>query len=174
VGIAPVEDPKLVVAVMIDEPKGVRVGGVVAAPVFARVAAAQLARHDILTEPEIAPPGMPAAPKPPLPALQLRAEAGPAAPPALLAVDRADEEAEQDGALRVERLAGQLLVPDFSGRSPGEVRRAIAGSGLQVELLGEGTAVGQDPAPGTILAGSGVLRVRFARSAAAGVGSQGL
>jgi hypothetical protein len=89
------------------------------------------------------------------------------------ALDRADEEEEGDGALRVERLAGQLLVPDFSGRSLDEVRRAIAGTGLRVELLGEGTAVGQQPAPGTILAGSGVLRIRFAPRLAAGLGGQG-
>ena len=176
VGIAPVEDPKLVIAVMIDEPTGVRVGGVVAAPVFARVAAAQLAVHDILTEPEVAPPGMPAAPKPPLPAPQLRAEAPPAPAPTMprvTAPDRAQDEQERNGALRVERLAGQLLVPDFSGRSLDEVRRAIAGTGLRVELLGEGTAVGQEPAPGTILAGSGVLRVRFAPRLASGLGGQG-
>jgi membrane peptidoglycan carboxypeptidase len=172
VGVAPVEDPKLVIAVMIDEPKGVRVGGVVAATVFARLAAAQLAAHDILTEPEIAPPGAPAAP---LPVPQLRA-AAPAPGPALAALalpDRADEEEAQDGALRVERLAGQLLVPDFTGRSLDDVRRATAGTGLRVELLGDGTAVGQDPAPGTIVAGGGVLRVRFARRLAAGLGAQG-
>ena len=176
VGIAPVEDPKLVIAVMIDEPKGVRVGGVVAAPIFARVAAVQLAGLDILTEPVIAPPGMPAAPKPPLPAPQLRADAPPAAGPAarVAARDRADDAEARERALRVERLAGQLLVPDFSGRSLDEVRRATAGTGLRIELLGEGTAVGQDPAPGTILAGSGVLRVRFAPRMAAGLGGRGL
>ncbi|MEK9776305.1 MAG: penicillin-binding transpeptidase domain-containing protein, partial [Quisquiliibacterium sp.] len=38
VGFAPVSDPRLVVAVMIDEPvKGKHFGGVVAAPVFSRI-----------------------------------------------------------------------------------------------------------------------------------------
>jgi cell division protein FtsI (penicillin-binding protein 3) len=38
VGLAPASDPRLVVAVMIDEPSaGQHFGGVVAAPVFARI-----------------------------------------------------------------------------------------------------------------------------------------
>jgi cell division protein FtsI (penicillin-binding protein 3) len=168
VGVAPIEDPKLVIAVMIDEPKGVRVGGVVAAPVFARVAAAQLARYDIMTEPETAPATPPA--EPGLPAEQLRAEARPPAATELAAADRAATHPSRESGLRVEQLGEQLLVPDFSGRSLDEVRRATAGTRLRVELLGEGSAVGQDPAPGTILANRGVVRVRFAT----GFAGQGL
>jgi cell division protein FtsI (penicillin-binding protein 3) len=175
VGIAPVEDPKLAMAVMIDEPKGVRVGGYVAAPVFARVAAAQLARHDILTEPVMPAPGTPAEAHPALPAPQLEADARPLpAPDAPLALghDPALEEEASDAHLRVEQLGHQLLVPDFSGRSLAEVRRATAGTGLLVEIDGEGTAIEQDPAPGTILDGSGsVVRVRFGGP---GLASQGL
>lgn len=37
VGIAPIDDPKIIVAVMIDEPKGAYFGGVIAAPVFSSV-----------------------------------------------------------------------------------------------------------------------------------------
>jgi cell division protein FtsI (penicillin-binding protein 3) len=175
VGVAPVEDPKLAIAVMIDEPKGVRVGGYVAAPVFARVAAAQLARHDILTEPVMPAPGQPAEEQPELPAPQLHADAGALSPPnAPLALggDPSLEEAPADADVRVERLDGQLLVPDFSGRSPAEVMRAAAGTGLHVETDGEGTAIAQDPAPGTILdASRSVVRVRFG---GAGLASQGL
>jgi membrane peptidoglycan carboxypeptidase len=174
VGVAPVEDPKLVIAVMIDEPRGVRVGGVVAAPVFARVAAAQLARYDILTEPVIAPPGLPAkplAPAPPLPQLRAETKPAPAVPPAR--VDLAAEEAPMDAHLRVEQLGDALLVPDFTGRTLDEVRRATAGTRLRVELSGEGSVVGQDPAPGTILARSGKVRVRFAPARSASLAGQG-
>jgi cell division protein FtsI (penicillin-binding protein 3) len=175
VGIAPVEDPKLVIAVMIDEPKGVRVGGYVAAPVFARVAAAQLARHDILTEPVLPAPGTPAETKPELPAPQLRADARPLPAldaPLALGSDPALEEAVSDARLRVEQLGRQFLVPDFSGRSLAEVRHATAGTGLQIEIDGEGTAIEQDPAPGTILDAAGsVVRVRFGGP---GLASQGL
>jgi cell division protein FtsI (penicillin-binding protein 3) len=175
VGVAPAEDPKLAMAVMIDEPKGVRVGGYVAAPVFARVAAAQLARHDILTEPVVPAPGTPEGARPALPAPQLRADARPLpAPDAPLALghDPALEEEPEDAHLRVESLGRQLLVPDFSGRSVAEVLRAAAGTGLQLVTDGEGTAVAQDPAPGTILDGPrSVVRVRFGGP---GLASQGL
>ena len=42
VGFAPVSDPRIVVAVMIDEPSGAHYGGIVAAPVFAQISAASL------------------------------------------------------------------------------------------------------------------------------------
>ncbi|MGZ8255040.1 MAG: peptidoglycan D,D-transpeptidase FtsI family protein [Burkholderiaceae bacterium] len=42
VGFAPVSNPRIVVAVMIDEPSGAHYGGIVAAPVFAQISAASL------------------------------------------------------------------------------------------------------------------------------------
>src|SRR6185369_17648481 len=39
-GFLPVEDPRVVIVVMIDEPKGMHFGGVVAAPVFKAIAEA--------------------------------------------------------------------------------------------------------------------------------------
>jgi cell division protein FtsI (penicillin-binding protein 3) len=42
VGIAPIDAPRLVIAVMIDEPSGSYYGGAVAGPVFAAVAAGSL------------------------------------------------------------------------------------------------------------------------------------
>lgn len=61
VGLVPADDPELAIVVAIDEPKGLlHSGGMVAAPLFARVAAAQLARRHIVTEPApIAPPPPP-------------------------------------------------------------------------------------------------------------------
>ena len=54
VGAAPADAPRFVVAAMVDEPRGfVHPGGATAAPLFARVAAAALARDGILTEPEL-------------------------------------------------------------------------------------------------------------------------
>ena len=61
IGVVPAEDPELVIVVALDEPMGpFHGGGEVAAPLFARVAAAQLARRGILTEPApIAAPRLP-------------------------------------------------------------------------------------------------------------------
>lgn len=61
VGVVPADDPELAIVVAVDEPAGyLHTGGMIAAPLFARVAAAQLARRGIITEPEpIAPPPPP-------------------------------------------------------------------------------------------------------------------
>jgi len=61
VGLVPADDPELAIVVAIDEPKTfLHTGGMIAAPLFAEVAAAQLALRGIVTEPEpIAPPPPP-------------------------------------------------------------------------------------------------------------------
>jgi hypothetical protein len=60
-------------------------------------------------------------------------------------------------------LDDRLLLPDFSGLSTDEVERATTRIGLQVEMRGQGRAVSQYPAPGTILAGAmRHVSVRFA------------
>lgn len=50
VGFAPVQDPQLVVAVMVDEPRPAYYGGVVAAPVFSEVMASALATRRVLPD----------------------------------------------------------------------------------------------------------------------------
>jgi cell division protein FtsI (penicillin-binding protein 3) len=50
VGVAPMDDPRLVVAVMVDSPKGVYYGGAVAAPVFAEVMHASLLARRIVPD----------------------------------------------------------------------------------------------------------------------------
>jgi cell division protein FtsI (penicillin-binding protein 3) len=52
IGAAPIDAPRIVVVAMIEEPRGVgHTGGATAAPLFARAAAAALARQDIRTQP---------------------------------------------------------------------------------------------------------------------------
>jgi len=72
IGIVPADDPELAIVVALDEPAGaVHTGGGAAAPLFARVAAAQLGRRGIATEPA------PIAPAPPPPATRLvRSDSG--------------------------------------------------------------------------------------------------
>ena len=123
VGVAPIEDPKLVIAVMIDEPQGVRVGGVVAAPVFARVAAAQLARYDIMTEPEMAPPKPPAAPALPGPQLR-RCRTLPRRPPRRRSAAAPREHAPARGAARRAAAGARLLRPEPRRGAPRHRRHA--------------------------------------------------
>jgi len=136
VGLAPADDPRVAIAVAIDEPKGVHTGGAVAAPVFARVAAAHLTQLGIPTEPES--PGDTAPPT--------RTAAAPAA-----------------GGAGVASQGDRVLVPDLRGLTVAEVVQRTSRTALKLELTGHGRAVAQEPVPGTIVtAGRERLRVRFA------------
>jgi cell division protein FtsI (penicillin-binding protein 3) len=142
VGLAPADDPRVAIAVAIDEPKGVHGGGVVAAPVFARVAAAHLTQLGIPTEPEFVDPAAPAT----------RVAAAPA-----------------PAAGDIARQGDRVLVPDLRGLTVSEVVQRTARSALRLELTGHGRAVAQEPVPGTIVtAGRERLRVRFEPSGGRG------
>jgi cell division protein FtsI (penicillin-binding protein 3) len=150
VGVAPLDDPRLVIVVMLDEPKGIaHTGGAVAAPVFAKVAASQLARLGILTTPSE-------------PDVDVRtARAAPAPQP--VTVDPVMDEEALNSASELVRLGDRVLVPDFTDRSVEEVRRQVNGI-LELVVTGEGRAVAQEPPPGTIVDGSGTrVLVRFER-----------
>ncbi len=55
VGFAPASDPRIVVAVMIDEPTGAHYGGQVAAPVFAQIAASALRTLQVAPDAPVEP-----------------------------------------------------------------------------------------------------------------------
>ncbi|HRZ61281.1 MAG TPA: penicillin-binding transpeptidase domain-containing protein, partial [Rubrivivax sp.] len=56
VGMAPISSPRIVVAVMVDEPrKGVYFGGLVAAPVFSQVVQQTLRLMNVAPDLEVAP-----------------------------------------------------------------------------------------------------------------------
>lgn len=156
IGFAPLDDPRVAIAVGIDEPKGVHTGGAIAAPVFARVATAILTQMGVPTEPLLDPSGRPitrvaAKPGPVLPAVGAAGRATPSP---------ADAVAEQDG---------RLLVPDLLGRTVAEVKQLTAGVSVELEIFGQGRAVAQEPDPGTVLAnGRPRLRVRFTESGGEG------
>ncbi len=180
-GVVPADDPELVIVVAIDEPKGYpRSGGYVAAPVFARVAAAQLARRGIVTEPapmekpkptllvqraveapDARQPITPAEPKkksksiwhdePPLAAVA----APPPRPAAVL---------ETSAGPPPSFLGDPVFVPDFSGQTMARARYVAASESLRITSLGaiEGYVVSQRPVPGTILAGDDrTVRLKF-------------
>jgi cell division protein FtsI (penicillin-binding protein 3) len=146
VGIAPAEDPLLVGLVVIDEPRGrVRTGGALAAPVFAEIATAHLARHGIVTHPE---------PIAPLPA------------PVRIADGDAEAASDPPSKRSAQRAAGErtsveperLLLPDLRGMSRAEARRAL-GSDVVLVASCEGRVVEQEPVPGTILGSGAAVRV---------------
>ncbi|MHA7838291.1 MAG: penicillin-binding transpeptidase domain-containing protein, partial [bacterium] len=183
-GVVPADDPELAIVVAIDEPSGaLHTGGSVAAPLFARVAAAQLGRRGIVTEPMPIPPApaqrlagadpaealdaaeaadvteASAAPSP----ASLRSQEPPllaavAAPPARPAAPVAAGPSSPAAATL--RLApGNVLdpafVPDFSGQTIERALRLARAESLVLQIAGArtGRVVSQFPVPGTVLAG---------------------
>jgi cell division protein FtsI (penicillin-binding protein 3) len=150
VGFVPVDKPRLVVAVVLDEPTLGHAGGGVAAPVFRRVAEASLRYlgvtpsassakiSDVKREGDPAdatfammkPPVQPVAPPTP----PASAAPGTAAP-------------------------GIVRVPDASGLAGHDVVIALTKAGLVPQIEGWGRAVRQNPAPGTAAPKGSAVRV---------------
>ena len=166
IGLAPIDAPRIAIAVGIDEPRGVHTGGAVAAPVFARVASALLTQLGIPTEPLLAPPpttrtaNVAPAAKPDSPP-QRKSNATPVA---TIASPSNDELADS-----VLPEAGRLLVPDLRGLTVAEVKRVMSHAPVELEVFGQGHAVRQEPDPGTILS-DGRTRVRVTFADLAGEG----
>jgi cell division protein FtsI (penicillin-binding protein 3) len=166
IGVAPADAPRLVIVVALDEPRRpLHTGGASAAPLFARVAAGQLARFGIATQPLLPPLAAPliaAAPRAARPA--------PAAAPAAPDVAAAPVTKRT---LEVARVDDRVLLPDFRGFTVAEVRQIAASSQLAVSISGSGRAIAQEPPPGTVLAvGGGSVRVRFEPGAGGGDGRE--
>lgn len=128
VGFAPMDEPKYVVLVVVDEPKrGKHFGGVAAAPVFKRIVEhALLGRRDV--------------------------------PEGLARGSSADAPARGARKKRVARALADVAiaegaVPDFAGLLPRDAMRLGAKTGLDVQLRGAGRVVRQVPAAGKPAAG---------------------
>jgi cell division protein FtsI (penicillin-binding protein 3) len=154
IGIVPADAPRLVVVVGIDEPRRPRhTGSGAAAPLFARVAAHQLAHFGIHVK-EIPPApqthtvkreAAPANETPKKPAKSVAAArkepvrvAHVSAPPPLPLPT-------------VVNLNGRIIVPDFRGLTVAQVMEITAAHDLGVTIFGNGRAVQQAPLPGSIV-----------------------
>ncbi len=168
VGIVPADNPRLVIAVMIDEPQGIHYGGVVAAPAFKAIAETALRYLGVPpSQPVLAKVDKPGKPE----SKPARVEAEPEGPgldepAALVASEDADAEegaVSDDGeAPTAQEGRGQAAVPDFTGMSMGEAIHAARKAGVELIPSGSGLATSQSPKPG--LAGLGtVCRVSFQR-----------
>jgi cell division protein FtsI/penicillin-binding protein 2 len=136
VGFVPSRKPVFTIVVVVDSPHGVSpYGGVVAAPIFQKIATAAL-RHD----------GVPPSINAPEPVLAGRRDetgqrptSGPLAPPPTVMPVTAS----------VSDSASE--VPDLTGMSARDALGALARLGSAAELRGAGLVVDQWPAPGTPL-----------------------
>ncbi len=150
VGFAPVEDPRLVCLVMLDEPKKSNYGGVVAAPVFSEVS--RWALNHLGARPR----------------LQLARTENQDQDSVEVTFELVKEQASGEEAARVRNgtgpaaePAGHRLLPDFKGESMREVLRMGSDLGLRVEVEGSGLAVEQSPRPGVDLSRVSKVKVRF-------------
>ena len=139
VGIAPLRNPAIAVAVAVDSPRGLHSGGGVAAPIFGRIAG-EVLRY--LRVPEELPDD---------PA-QRRRRQGPGTR------DRGPGTTEP--AAVMVRVA-QNYMPDFLGQPVRTVAEMAAAIGLAVDMRGSGVARQQVPLPGTPLGAEPRVLVEF-------------
>jgi cell division protein FtsI (penicillin-binding protein 3) len=124
IGYLPASNPKIAIAITVDEPqKGSHYGGVVAGPAFSEIGAGVMRYLGI-------PPDMPGEVDASEPAVILPEEAPPEAP--IL-------------------MAQMTTMPDFRGRTMRNVLASVQGSGVNLQLEGSGRVVNQEPAPGTAI-----------------------
>lgn len=133
VGWVPAEKPQLLILVVIDEPKGVKYGGVVAAPVFKEIAAQALAYL------RVSPDRFDKA-------MVTRKEEN------RLPVSRY----VPDLSLFLNDGKGLITMPDFHGLALRQVLELAANKGIRIKTQGSGIAVWQEPAGGSLV---GVGRV---------------
>ena len=175
VGFAPVENPSVVIVVVIDEPIGSYYGGAVAAPVFRDIAESVLpylniapdAELESATHAQIAQGGDEAAATDSAqPQSALAADDQADANAGLPKVDPTSRQGDDGGGEVVYALAGEraLLMPDVRGRSVRDAMRVCSHLGLELEARGEGRAVRQTPIAGTQIESGQTVRIEFARS----------
>jgi cell division protein FtsI (penicillin-binding protein 3) len=168
-GVVPADAPRLVIVVRVDEARRpAHTGGATAAPLFARVAAAQLTRYGIFTEPERRSakpsPTVTVARSEPLPSVSAApGKPAPRSRPSAVrpAQPSAVHASKPTAVEQLTSLGDRVLLPDFRGRTLAEVKQMTTGR-IEVQILGRGRAVTQQPPPGTVFAlNSGPVTIRF-------------
>ena len=175
-GFAPISNPAVAILVSLDSPVGLHEGGQVAAPVFKRVAEQVLAYMDVPRDVPLNPQLIQAAYK-----KRLASEAGqledfsptdfsgqleaPVAASNLTEPRNTGTGAR--GAIRAPEVAlgaeeaGDIAVPDFSGKTMREVTELCLRLGLEPQLVGSNLAVQQYPEAGSKLRRGAQVTVQF-------------
>jgi cell division protein FtsI (penicillin-binding protein 3) len=167
VGFAPVNNPQVVIIVVIDEPGGAYHGGDVAAPVFREVAE-QILPH-LGVSPDIETQSVPElvakVNEDPERAAKIREEQVQSEQQRKATMPTVDSNGGR-GSEVVYAVATKkaMLMPDLRGRSVRDVARACAQLGLQVEARGEGKVLKQNPSAGTEVSTGQLVYVDFGRS----------
>lgn len=138
-GFAPVEEPRIVVLVVIDEPQGANYGGIVAAPVFRAIV------EKVLPYLQIFPKGT------------------------MVVKDEADFSGRAkkisssslvDG-VSVSKGVEKMVMPDLTGLSMRKALSRIEGKGLIIKISGNGRLVEQVPKAGTVIDKGEICYLKF-------------
>jgi len=143
VGFVPADKPKLTIAVIIDEPQGIKYGGVVAAPAFREIAQNTLAYLKI-------------APNQPVKNTPETALKTPPPAPVTVAVTEED---------MLEMQTEGVMMPNFQGMSMRRVLQVMEKRGLNIRLMGSGRATQQSPPPGKTIRETDEVWIKFSPSA---------
>ncbi len=137
IGFLPLEDPELLILVVVDEPRGQVYGGVVAAPAFNQIAVKTAYYLGIQPTEAVAS------------ALSHRIEAVAPAAVRVTPVSTASP-------------AGVMIMPDLAGLSMGRAVDIMGRYSVKLSLKGSGVACAQTPAPGAVLVPGEECSVVFA------------
>jgi len=146
VGFVPADQPKLVILVVIDEPKGIYYGGIVAAPVFSEVG--QWALNYLKVNPQTCMAELSHKAKDPRGESDKKECPGPANQIAL-------KLKAEDDSVKTE------VLPDFKGLGMRDVLKKGRSLGSKVVLEGTGMAIKQEPKPGSSLKKIDTVTVNF-------------
>jgi cell division protein FtsI (penicillin-binding protein 3) len=136
VGFVPLDHPRLVILVVIDEPKGIPYGGVVAAPVFSEIGLWSL--NHLQVNPKIR-----------------LVEKG---------IDAREKTSSRSVSTQTDRVSIEVktgFLPDFRGLGMRKVISEARSLGLKTLLEGSGLAVKQNPKPGSPLQKVHTVKVVF-------------
>lgn len=181
-GIAPAEAPRLVIVASLDEPRRPHhTGGSAAAPLFARVAEAHLARFGIFPDPTLAPerPVTRLVSAEPVEEAQVARASSPppvsspprrpAARPQPTRPASTTPAPEPEPATPVfVSFRGRVLLPDFAGLSRRDVTRITDQNGIRARFQGEGRATHQSPPPGTVVPAGGTVFIELSEAPSGG------
>jgi stage V sporulation protein D (sporulation-specific penicillin-binding protein) len=183
-GFGPVDNPRLSILVVVDEPQGAYYGGVVAAPVFKRImedALRYLAIPPVVSdEKEKTEPKVEVPPVVNLPLTEARK---------ILEGTGLSYRVEGEGSVVIEQTPppgtmvkpdtkiilergetkpapGQVTVPNVTGQTMRQVAQTLAEMGLTLKPIGTGLAVSQDPPPKSQVPAGSLITVQFQPPAA--------
>ncbi len=141
-GFVPVDDPRLAILVIVDEPKTNVYGGVVAAPAFREIALQSLCYLKV----------------PPTGPVKARKEND-------KETAKKNEQPDIVAEGAIDEASAGASMPNFHGMSIRSVLKYMEKNSLNVKIIGSGRAVEQNPTPGSRIGAGDQVWVKFAPSA---------